>query len=794
MKLLSWVFSFFIILIPAFSGLRAVSTENNNLFSIEKNNLDRLRFNGEYSLAIEGYRKAANAAKGAGTGYYRLAFLSSLSNCQLSTFQFRAAIQTMREGRQAAKELDDRETLAIFDSNMSSLFAQMDNLAEASSMAEEGFQYFDALSEKYRPLFLAELGTIRARNNHLDSAETVFQQAIDIAHGSANKDAEAWVWDALAYARLRAGKIPAAETAAQRGLQLREAPGASGIDSSYMNLGEIRAKQGNLTAALSLMAKAEEALHRPGSVTPQWRFYMRRGRIKLDAGELAPALGDLRMAVAFARDWRVDVIANDINRTCSEGSLAELYASLVEAGNRLYLASHDEGLIRETFEAAEENRAASLRALLPQGSDWRGRLPSGYYRLLVNLQAAIAADLQAPSGKARANLVELRSELEEMEANAGGPAARTESGALDRVRAMLNEDSALFTFDLGEADSWLWAVTKSGITLHQLPPETELGYKIHRFARKVEQHESGLGSESQQLYQVLFGSVPPAALGRKNWLLVLDGKLFDLPFPALSSSAGRFLIEDHSLRIFPSALMLKGSGYSRTFRPGFLGVGDPIYNRADSRAGKTVSPWSSFLLRVNDNRSPGFARLWGTAREIAVSEKTWNAPLSVLLTGKQASPEIFWRSIQAKPDIIHIATHVIELNTNQQSNWIALSLSREGKIQYITPEEIQAKIVSARLVVLSGCSSGKAEVRTATGLMGLTRAWIAAGAGSVLATRWPTIDDDGAFFESFYRNLRENSAFNPAEALRKASLEMLKSGTWRATPSFWAGYFLVGNS
>jgi CHAT domain-containing protein len=77
--------------------------------------------------------------------------------------------------------------------------------------------------------------------------------------------------------------------------------------------------------------------------------------------------------------------------------------------------------------------------------------------------------------------------------------------------------------------------------------------------------------------------------------------------------------------------------------------------------------------------------------------------------------------------------------------------------------------------------------------MGLTRAWIAAGAGAVLATRWPTVDDDGAFFESFYRNLRQQKPMNPAAALRNASIEMLKSGTWRANPSFWAGYFLIGN-
>jgi CHAT domain-containing protein len=178
---------------------------------------------------------------------------------------------------------------------------------------------------------------------------------------------------------------------------------------------------------------------------------------------------------------------------------------------------------------------------------------------------------------------------------------------------------------------------------------------------------------------------------------------------------------------------------------------------------------------------------------VQVAARTWHASKNELLTGVSASRANFWAATQDKPDIIHIATHILDENDRLQTGWIALSLGREGRPEYLTPEDISARSISARLVVLSGCSSGKAGVRTASGLMGLTRAWIAAGAGAVLATRWPTVDDDGAFFESFYRHLRLDQAAGPAEALRLASLEMLKSGTWRAQPSFWAGYFLVGN-
>jgi CHAT domain-containing protein len=391
---------------------------------------------------------------------------------------------------------------------------------------------------------------------------------------------------------------------------------------------------------------------------------------------------------------------------------------------------------------------------------------------------------------ASAALLDLRSQLAQIEASAGGGQRQRQTKAIDQAQGMLDSGSVLFSFQLGDETSWMWTVTKDTIALHPLPPKSELAAKIAEFEQAVGSNSDEAAELSRDLYRSLFGSVGRAVLARKRWLVTLDGPLFDLPFPALSATPGRFLIEDHSIQIATGALMLKNGGRPDRTGGGFLALGDPIYNGADPRAKK---PWLPVLMPVGDDHGPAFARLWGTAKEIQLAANTWNAPVTTLLTGKQVSPENFWNKTLAKPDIIHIATHVLEENEKPQTGWIAFSLGPNGQIQYITPEDILAKSISAQLVVLSGCSSGKADIQPATGLMGLTRAWIAAGAGSVLATRWPTVDDDGAFFESFYRNLRQLNRIDSSEALRLASIEMLKSRTWRSNSSFWAGYFLIGN-
>ncbi len=761
---------------------------------------------GIFEEFIPRYREAADQAKARGLVKYQVRFLSDLGNCQFAVFQFREALKTMEETRELAKKIGDRATLAKINSNMSALFQQMGNLDEAANAAEDALTYkdvFDSEPAKQALLFV-QLGVVRGKQSHLDKAEVQFAKGIEIAHHAKGRNAveealnhraEAAGWDALAFARLEAGRFQESGEAIEKSLPLHKLASVRGMDTYYMILGRVKAGEGDLDGALKLLDEAEEAVHQQFSRTPPWWIYMCRGQVKLQKGGLRPALEDLREARASARLWRVDVPPNDANRTSSEKLLAQLYQSLIEAGNRLYSETHDPALIRDTFEAAEENRAASLRALLPEENDWRRRLDSHYFAQLSRLQALQAEQMRRGDSNASPALTKLRSELSEIEATAGKPSLNQVSGALDQAQGTLGRDSTLFSFELGDKHSWMWAVTNDSISLHQLPARSELARATAKLERAVGTNAPELPELSAGLYRTLFGTVSPEVLGRDRWLLAPDEELFDLPFPALSPAQGRFLIEDHSLQLAPGARMLRRDGSRPPARGGFLAVGDPIYNQADPRAKKdSMWPWSSLLSRTKYEGGPVFARLWGTGREIEVSAQAWGAEENMLLTGRQVSPENFWQQTGKKPDIIHIATHILEENEKPHAGWIAFSLGPDGRVRYVTPEDVLANSVSARLVVLSGCSSGKADFQPASGLMGLTRAWIGAGAGAVLATRWPTVDDDGAFFGSFYRNLRQSDPIHPAEALRNASKDMLKSGTWRANPSFWTGYFLVNEN
>jgi CHAT domain-containing protein len=212
-------------------------------------------------------------------------------------------------------------------------------------------------------------------------------------------------------------------------------------------------------------------------------------------------------------------------------------------------------------------------------------------------------------------------------------------------------------------------------------------------------------------------------------------------------------------------------------------VGDPIYNRADARltgvpdAGRDALP---------------LPRLVASGAEIEASARAWAGP-AVLLRGGEASREKLMEQLSRRPAAVHLATHYLESAAEPRYALIALSLSRGGQTQLLTPFEISHWRIETGLVVLSGCHSAAGAALPGTGVLGLTRAWLAAGAQSVVGTLWNTPDDDGVLFSALYRNLREAPQMDAALALRDAQLEMIHSGGRRARPEYWGAYFVIGN-
>jgi CHAT domain-containing protein len=165
--------------------------------------------------------------------------------------------------------------------------------------------------------------------------------------------------------------------------------------------------------------------------------------------------------------------------------------------------------------------------------------------------------------------------------------------------------------------------------------------------------------------------------------------------------------------------------------------------------------------------------------------------MAVLMQGAEARRDKFLRLAADRPSVIHLATHVLTPNGYRGQAFIAFGLDPAGEAEYLSTSDVAMLRVPGALVIMTGCQSGGGEIRAGAGLLGLTRAWQIAGAKAVVATAWPVRDSKGEIFKSFYRYLREAP---PADALRRSQLEMIRSGTWRAAPGYWASYQITGGA
>jgi tetratricopeptide (TPR) repeat protein len=768
---------------------------------------ERLFQAGRYPEARQRFEAARATAVEAHVADKAARALGDVGACQFALHQYRPALQSFLEAHRQAEAAGDRSAAATWDINIASLYSELGELDAASEWIQGTIRRLNAKDRKNLPQILIQLATLRARQDRMPEARQLFNEGIEAADRAANLSLYANGWNRLGEEYLKRGQLALAEAPLLEAYRIRKLNRLA-LDASYRSLGRLRLEQGDLTSAATLLDRAVELSAQPHGWIPTWDTYHYRGRVRMAQGRLRDALGDLRIAVRLARDWRWNAPPDDAARMGTEGWLALVHSALVEAGNRLYLETREPALIRETFEAVEENRASSLRAVLSRGRtpDPSG-LPPAYWETLARLQRAEVQALRTQDTRSQETVAGVRAELVRMELALGPAVAPLPSSLLERTRQALDDESALLSFQLGDRISWLWALDREGLALYALPARAEVESQAQAAAKAIREDAAPGGDGPARLWRTLFGQLATRFQRKTRWLVALDrgstltdsqsrftagGLPFEAPLAALQDSSRQppaYLAERHVIEIIPGAgYWVEASGRTReTPAPVFVGVGDPIYNTADPRLPPLLpgaGPASKPALML--------PRLVGSGAELDACARSWHGE-RVLLKGAAASRGSLAEQLRRNPAVVHLATHVLESSERPSYGLIALSLTARRESELLPPYEIAGWRTNAGLVVLSGCHSAEGAKLPGTGLLGLTRAWLMAGAHSVIGSNWATPDESGALFGALYRNLSAERGSSPAAALRAAQLEMIRSGGWRARPSYWGAYFVVGS-
>ena len=495
-----------------------------------------------------------------------------------------------------------------------------------------------------------------------------------------------------------------------------------------------------------------------------------------------------------------------------------------ELGNKRHVALAHHGL-GQCFELmgrlpiAVENYQSSVNVLneirLLQSEDqWKIGFRNEYNIAYIRLWGCLLK--QEKIGEALAAAEEGRAQsLADLMTSQYGFQSQTEGKRLDKEEfGMLNNTSSSTIFlSLSENKINIWLLLKEKPVLHRQKTlchhfaenaAAETLQSLIQFAYKNNDVRANVNCENRSLdvlrescftgersskkfsQQILQEDNPPLAalysyviapildlIEGDELIIVPDGPLWLAPFAALLNPFSKYLCESFKVRLIPSLTSLRIIAHCPKFHSssGALVVGDPDMSEVTNRQGDQILEQLPFARQE--------AQMIGQILNTAP------------LTGKLATKCEVLKQISSVA-VIHIAAHGC-----METGEIALSPNPKRRSQIpaeedyiLTMFDVMSVKLRAKLVVLSCCYSGRGEIK-AEGVVSIARAFMGAGARSVLVTLW-AIDDEATleFMKNFYHNLVEGRS--ASESVNHA-MKFLKESEKFSDVKYWAPFTLIGD-
>ncbi|MFQ6093694.1 MAG: CHAT domain-containing protein, partial [bacterium] len=646
------------------------------------------------------------------------------------------------------------------------------------------------------------------------------------------------------------GNLPEALQCLRESLELNRALKARSYEAKDLkNMGGIYRELGDLSVSLEYCTQALKLYRELGNRVREAETLNETGLVHLESHDYPEALKYFRESLKIAEEihipepiWRCRKNIGDVYAQMNQfGDALQSYRSSIEAiegvrkkleleefktsymQTKMEVYEQTVGLLIQMdrkFEAFQYVERAKARALLEMLIESKIDVYQGVDAELLDREreifikiSSIQTDLQNPdiTEEDREDLIRSLREQEEsleylrLELRRENPQYADlrypEPYSLEEIQreVLPDGDTVLLEYLLGEARSYLWIVSKTGLEVLSLPPREEIERGVKRVLSIISQPptQRTFYDLSHRLYNML---VPPDETnlsGVRNLIIVPDGILFYLPFEALVQSKVRgpkvkvsFLGESFDVSYAPSASTLALILKERLKREGqmeLLIFGDPDYGEEAIGGLTRESVTKSLYDRYH------FPRLRFSGQEAkAIASLYPEEKVRVFLRAQAREEEIKKEELEGYR-ILHFATHGVLDEVVPRRSGVVLALDEDPvEDGFLQIHEIFNLRLGADIVVLSACQTGLGKLVRGEGMLGLSRAFFYAGASSILASLWSVNDRSTAqLMTHFHQNLKDG--MEKREALRKAKLTLLSEGGRLAHPYYWAPFILMGD-
>jgi CHAT domain-containing protein/Tfp pilus assembly protein PilF len=689
--------------------------------------------------------------------------------------------------------------------NLGSLYIELGDLDKARTSYAAALDLLPTgtpLQESYRINALVNLGSVLLSLEGPGPALAKYIEALQLSHRPALEEQEGLALYSLGKAYLKLQQPAKALGFLAPALEIhRRWEDQQEAARTLLEMGIAYHAQGDLSRAGEHFERALELARRTQRPAIQAACELQLAMVDRDRGDLEKAERRIEL-VLFELEKARSRFLRDQTRIAFFSTLRdfyELYIDLLMQLAQRYPGSHYE---EKALQASEKARARALLDLLSEvrigvnsgmSAELQKReteLERDLYKIQSQLAAAPAAEIEGLNRK----LLDIEHQQESLARE-----IRSQDPRYAEVRYPVpldaagierdwDERTALLEYVLGTRASFLFVVTREGVTSYRLPPADKIEDSVRRLRAAIATPSNlQLGTfvkEAAYLHQVL---IQPASkiLERKHDLLIVpDATLHLLPFEALLTdpSAVRsdrslfdqlpelpYLLRRHTISYVPSASVLRGlrtlARPPRSKGPAFLAFAAP----------------RTALAALPESRE----EVEGIAGLYPRSEVK-------LYLGDEASK----RNVLANPLLagarwVHFATHGVFDETNPALSGLVLTPGPDGDDGRLRVDEVFNLKLNADLVVLSACDTGAGKRVTGEGLVGLARAFFYAGTPSLVVSLWPVSEDSAPkIMLDFYRRLKDGEG--KGEALGRSKLDLLRTGAY-AHPFYWAPFVLVGD-
>jgi CHAT domain-containing protein len=773
-----------------------------------------------------------------GFDYGRANALSNLAALEWEAQDWRASLSHRFQARTLIQKLGDKRGEAYILNNIGQTYSFLGENTKALHYLSEARGLFQATNDRLAAgRALLHIAQIHLSQHEVEPAVTEAKDARESLRIGGDRSAEADAIALLAQAHVEKGDFDAGMAEYQQALHSYHDLGLPrGESAALHNMGVAYAGRDDLLKARESLEESLKIRTAVGLWESEAATHYQLSKIERREEKWPAAREHLNAALQITERLRTRLAGDEIRSSyfASKQLYYQEYVDLLMQSDR---GQPRQGWAAKAFEAAERARARVLIDLLESGHDTihrdtdsklldrnrelQMRINVLAHRQLRVLTQAGGANKQLAIRRELESLVTQQQELETQIRSADASyAALTQSVPLtlpEIQREVLDEDTLLLQFSLGEARSYLWVVSKRNLLSFSLPARKEIETYAER-VRALWSHanrnpNASADSDIKRLAAMILG---PAArfLSDKRLAIVSEGSLQRVPFSALPDPAtGQPLIARHDIVNLPSASALAASRREAAGRAPphkLIAVfADPVFEADDprvlGRAGKNkvVPPPGTRSFEESESEERGFSTGTGPAMSrLPFSRREAEQIMRLAPPGQRMLARDFDANKKNATDpsladyrIVHFATHGVLDDRESDLSGIVLSLyTSKGEPQdgFLRLGDILNLRLRADLVVLSACQTALGRDVRGEGLLSVTRGFMFAGGQRIVASLWK-VDD---FFTSelmrlFYGNLLGPPKTSPARALRAAQNSMRHSDCCH-DPYAWAGFSLQG--